>query len=121
MACFGDLKNYDFYFKVALIQSTEKVETIKGKKLAKALDKDTVEKVKSSILANLATQKDEKYMKQSFMLDEFLLFYDNSPAHPSILLNNILFKELDEFRKSDTTEQVRKIVLVKDKISQLTT
>lgn len=55
------------------------------------------------------------------MLDEYLVFYDNSPAHPSILLNNLLYKQLDEFRNSSTAQEVRKLVLVKDKISQLTT
>ena len=40
LACFGDLKNYDFYYKCALIQGSEKIKTIKGKKLAKCFDKD---------------------------------------------------------------------------------
>ena len=121
MVCFGDLKNYDFHFKVALIQSTEKIETIKGKKLAKGVDKETIELIKGGILANLNTQKELKYLKQTFMLDQYLVFYDNSPAHPSMLLNNILFKELAEFRKSESPEEIKKLVLVKDKISQLTT
>ena len=52
---------------------------------------------------------------------EYTVFYDNSPAHPSIMLNNILFGQLSDFRENDTIEEVRKIILVKEKISLLTT
>jgi len=48
-ACFGDLKNYDFHYKVALLQGCEKIKTIKGKKLAKAFDGDRVERLRVSI------------------------------------------------------------------------
>ena len=41
-----------------------------------------------------------------------MVFFDNSPLHPSILLNNILHQNLDR-------EEVLKIILVKDKVSQV--
>jgi len=53
MVCFGDLKNYDFYFKLAFVQGDEKIETIKGKKLAKAFSKEQIASFKESILANI--------------------------------------------------------------------
>ena len=45
------------------------------------------------------------------MMGEHLVFFDNSPLHPSILLNNILHQHLDR-------EEVLKIILVKDKLSR---
>lgn len=35
MACFGDLKNYDYHYRIGLVQGTEKFQTLKGKKLSK--------------------------------------------------------------------------------------
>ena len=35
MACFGDLKNYDYHYKIGFVQGTEKFQTLKGKKLSK--------------------------------------------------------------------------------------
>lgn len=35
MACFGDLKNYDFHYKIGTLQGTEKMQALKGKKLSK--------------------------------------------------------------------------------------
>lgn len=50
---------------------------------------------------------------QSYFVDEStMVFFDNSPLHPSILLNNILHQNLDR-------EGVLKILLVKEKLSQM--
>jgi len=46
-----------------------------------------------------------------------LIFYDNSPLHPSTVLNNVLQKYRTEWRQNPTDTDVFKIVLVKDKIS----
>jgi hypothetical protein len=32
-ACFGDLKNYDFFYRIGLISGTDKLLTVKGKKI----------------------------------------------------------------------------------------
>ena len=41
MACFGDLKNYDYHYWIGLVQGTEKFQTVAGKKLSKAADAAT--------------------------------------------------------------------------------
>ena len=104
MACFGDLKNYDFHYKLAFVQGTEKLETVKGKKLAKAVSKEQIAKFREKVVENVQSQKDKKYLEQSFEIKaedgqgDFLCFYDNSPLHPSLLLNNLLQKRLADFR-----------------------
>lgn len=45
--CFGDLKNYDFYYRMAYVQSTEKFATTKGKKLKKELPVDVIDGFRS--------------------------------------------------------------------------
>jgi hypothetical protein len=52
-------------------------------------------------------------------LQGYLIFFDNSPLHPSILLNNILHNYLSIFRTKFPQEEERvvKIVLVKDQVS----
>ena len=104
MACFGDLKNYDFHYKLAFVQGTERIETVKGKKLAKAVSKEQIAMFKEKIVENVQSQKDKKHLEQSFDIksedgaEDFLCFYDNSPLHPSLLLNNVLQKRLADFR-----------------------
>lgn len=50
-----------------------------------------------------------------------MCFFDNSPKHPSMLLNNLIHKYQREFRSSNSQEDtfVLKIVLIKDKISKM--
>lgn len=54
--CFGDLKNYDFFYRVSLVQGSEKIKTTKGKKLKKAFNSEQIEAFKQSILAYLSTK-----------------------------------------------------------------
>lgn len=79
--------------------------------------------LKQQIQMNIDSQKDERYVKQSFMQPggDCLIFYDNSPLHPSTVLNNVLQKYRTEWRQNPTDTDVFKIVLVKDKISQMQT
>lgn len=42
MACFGDLKNYDYHYRIGMVQGTEKFQTLKGKKLSKQVDEATL-------------------------------------------------------------------------------
>ena len=49
LVCFGDLKNYDFHYKCAMVQGLEKFQTLKGKKLSKSLEKPVVECLSQSV------------------------------------------------------------------------
>jgi hypothetical protein len=43
LLCFGDLKTYEFHYRVGLLQGQGKLRTTKGKKLVKAFDAETVD------------------------------------------------------------------------------
>jgi len=38
VVCFGDLKSYDFHYQIGLLQGPNQIETVKGKKLVKAVE-----------------------------------------------------------------------------------
>ena len=65
------------------------------------------------VVSNLLLAQDDQ--------ETMLCFFDNSPKHPSQLLNNILHKYQNQFRNlnSEADSMVLKIILIKDKISKI--
>ena len=61
MACFGDLKNYDYHYRIGLVQGTEKFQTLKGKKLSKQVDQATLQALKEQINLNLSKTEGNFY------------------------------------------------------------
>ena len=86
-----------------------------------------------AIYEQIHEKKEVKYVDQDFFITadgsqaktladaEYLVFYDNMPLHPSVLINNVLQRIQIEFRKNcgDLESKVLKIILAKDKISKL--
>jgi hypothetical protein len=60
--CFGDLKNYDYFYSVSLVQGPERLQTVKGKKLVKALEASAIEQTQGAIKKFLDNYKEEKVL-----------------------------------------------------------
>ena len=60
--------------------------------MKKAADEETINKLKAAIVEKVVPNK--RFMDQSFIAnlaeDSWLVFFDNTPKFPSILLNAIL-------------------------------
>ena len=61
-ACFGDLKNYNFHFKIGLAQQKEKIQTVKGKKLVKQLQAEEVTKLREAIFKQVKGQAENTHV-----------------------------------------------------------
>ena len=141
MACFGDLKNYNYHYRIGLVQGTEKFQTLKGKKLSKQLDAAALQLCKDQIQLQLS-KGEGKYFNQAFLVstdaahaqktkdtlqgdDCYLCFLDNTPKLPSILLNNHIHRYLAEFGadpsclpQNSAGQHVLKMIFVKDRITR---
>ena len=89
--------------------------------MKKAADEETINKLKAAIVEKVVPNK--RFMDQSFIanLDEdWLVFFDNTPKFPSILLNAVLSNTRAN-KDMKLTDNHLKVLLVKDKVSRLAT
>eukprot|EP00347_Sterkiella_histriomuscorum_P010372 403376553 len=122
---FGDLKNYLFHYS-------------KSNKLNQFLSNEQISGIKNSIFAYIKqneelsmafviTEQDDEFFNISLDIGKalepqnFLVFFDSSPLLPTKLLKNYIAKINHRFQKEENGEisKVLKIILVRDKISQL--
>lgn len=61
LVMFGDLKNYDFHYKFACLKGPEKFTSLKGKKLSKAVDEQTISSISQAIVENVE-QNDDRFI-----------------------------------------------------------
>lgn len=116
LVCFGDLKQYNYHYKTAVLQLPETFESLKGTKLSKVFDAEALQRLEKAVVATVQAHEGE--VPQAFAIEEqgakHLCFLDNAPKHPSIFLNNLLHRE--SLGVAERT--IGKIVLVKEKVAR---
>ncbi|CDW71187.1 e1-like protein-activating [Stylonychia lemnae] len=139
---FGDLKNYNYFYKFALPElegtnfpmiKSNKLKTIMNQDQMTNLSQKLLEYIKgveqTQIVITVSQNEDNAFsvsddIKASLQPNGYLCFFDASPLLPSILLKNILTKLNHYFQKNSSDlspgqEKIIRIISIRDKISKL--